>query len=154
MDESFQAILDGLPPKPGRSKLEPYLEFIRELRRRGRSYQEIAQILRDRCGVTTAVHTVYNFVRVREKPAKRVRARRHATERSVPIATSPEPAEAAHLEPRTAVVNDAWKNIEKLKRRQRDLPAEGKAFEFDENEPLRLVRRAGLASDGNGNNRT
>ena len=67
MDEALQAILDSLPPKPGRSKLEPYSEFIRELRRRGRSYQEIAQILRDRCGVTTAVHSVYNFVRVRGK---------------------------------------------------------------------------------------
>ena len=72
MDETFQAILDSLPPKPARSKLEPYAELIHELRRRGRSYHEIAGILADRCGVPVGVHTVYNFVRVRTAAAKKL----------------------------------------------------------------------------------
>ena len=67
MDEAFQAILDSLPPKAARSKLEPYAELIRELRKRGRSYREIASILGERCGVTVGIHTVYNFVQVRSK---------------------------------------------------------------------------------------
>ena len=73
MDEVLQAILDSLPPKPPRSKLEPYVELIQELRRRGRSYREIAGILANRCGVNAGTHTVYNFVRVRASAQKRKR---------------------------------------------------------------------------------
>ena len=44
-NDDLQAILDRLPPKPPRSKLEPYAELIQELRKRGRSYRDIAGIL-------------------------------------------------------------------------------------------------------------
>lgn len=63
--DDMQAILDRLPPKPPRSKLQPYGELIQELRKRGRSYREIAGILTDCCGVSTGAHTVYNFMRTR-----------------------------------------------------------------------------------------
>jgi len=63
--DDMQAILDRLPPKPPRSKLEPYGEFIQELRKRGRSYREIAGILKDCCGVSAGAHTAYNFMRTR-----------------------------------------------------------------------------------------
>ncbi len=43
MDQTIRRLLDELPSKPFRSKLEPHRELIRELRRRRRSYQEIAQ---------------------------------------------------------------------------------------------------------------
>jgi hypothetical protein len=36
----IQTILDRLPAKPSRSKLEPYAELIQELRKRGRNYRE------------------------------------------------------------------------------------------------------------------
>jgi IS30 family transposase len=65
MDEKFEAILDSLPPKPPRSKLEPYAELIRELRKRSRSYRDIASILKDRCDLSVGVHTLYAFVRTR-----------------------------------------------------------------------------------------
>ena len=65
MNETFQAILDSLPPKEPRSKLEPYAELTQELRKRGRSYREIVSILAERCGVRLGTHTVYNSVRVR-----------------------------------------------------------------------------------------
>ena len=64
-NDDIQAILDRLPPKPPRSKLEPYAELIQELRKRGRSYREIASILTACCGVSAGTHTVYNFVRMR-----------------------------------------------------------------------------------------
>jgi hypothetical protein len=51
MDEKFQIILSSLPKKPPRSRLEPYREFIDELRQLGRTYQEIAQILTEKCQV-------------------------------------------------------------------------------------------------------
>jgi len=65
MDAKFQAILDGLPPKPPRSKLDPYAELIRELRKRERSYREIAALLKERCGLNVGIHTLYSFVRNR-----------------------------------------------------------------------------------------
>jgi hypothetical protein len=64
-NDDIQAILDRLPPKPPRSKLEPYAELIQELRKRGRSYRDIAGILAACCGVSAGAHTVYNFVRTR-----------------------------------------------------------------------------------------
>ena len=65
MEHALQAILDSLPPRRRRSKLEPYAALIRALRGRGRSYREIVTILRERCGLRVAVHTVYHFVRAR-----------------------------------------------------------------------------------------
>ena len=38
MGGHFQDILDSLPEKPARSRLEPYRELIEELRRRGRTF--------------------------------------------------------------------------------------------------------------------
>src|SRR6516162_4929908 len=45
MDRKFEDILDTLPEKPPRSRLEPYRELIGELRKRGRTYRDIAGIL-------------------------------------------------------------------------------------------------------------
>jgi IS30 family transposase len=87
MNETFKAILDSLPPKQPRSKLEPYTELIQELRKRGRSYREIAGILADRCGVRVGIHTVYNFVRVRAATAKEAGSMKAAAERSSPAAS-------------------------------------------------------------------
>ena len=42
--------LAGLPPKPPRSKLEPHRELIRELRRKGRTYREVARLFHERLG--------------------------------------------------------------------------------------------------------
>ena len=66
MGGRFQDILDSLPEKPPRSRLEPYRDLIEELRRRGRTFREIAHILREKCHVETAASTIHDFVRVRE----------------------------------------------------------------------------------------
>jgi hypothetical protein len=148
MDESLESLLDSLPPKPSRSKLEPYREFIRELRRRGRSYQEITHILRDRCGVTAGVNSVYNFVRVREKAERLTRFRQRGGVRSAETARPTEFPAKAHSQPRPANDDDAWKNIEKLKQRQSAPPAGEKAFVYNEDEPLKLVRGISDAAAG------
>ena len=148
MDESLESILDSLPPKPSRSKLEPYREFIRELRRRGRSYQEITHILRDRCGVTAGVHSVYNFVRVRERAEKRLRTRQSNSPRSVEISKSLEPARGVDPQPPSPPRGDAWKNIEKFKHRQSVMAADEKVFVYNEDEPLKLLRGVGPTSPG------
>jgi IS30 family transposase len=138
MDNAFQAILDSLPPKPPRSKLEPYAELIHELRKRGRSYREIAGILATRCGVSAGTHTVYNFVRVRAQAQKKAKAARAGAERSsqtpaaVPVETATTPAANQDAE--------VWQRIQALK--QRTPPrneAEKKVFVFDETKPLQRI---------------
>jgi len=49
MDANFQDILDNLPTRVrGRSRLDPYGELVDELRRRGRTYRDVASILSDK----------------------------------------------------------------------------------------------------------
>jgi hypothetical protein len=44
MDDKWIDILSSLPPRPARSRLEPYCDLIEELRRRGRTYREITSV--------------------------------------------------------------------------------------------------------------
>jgi len=67
MDAQAKKLLDEIPVKAFRSKLEPHFELIRELRRKRRTYREIAQILRDRLQVSVAHSTVQAFVKVRSR---------------------------------------------------------------------------------------
>lgn len=64
------AELSNLPPKPPRSKLEPHRELIRELRRGGRTYREVARLFKDRLGFHVAPSTLHSFVKVRARHRK------------------------------------------------------------------------------------
>ena len=66
-EDTFKAILDSYPPKPSRSRLEPYAELILGLHRRGRTYREIARILSERCDIHAPRSTVNDFIRARSK---------------------------------------------------------------------------------------
>ncbi len=78
MDGEFQKIVDSLPEKPPRSRLEPYGELIDELRGRGRTYREIAGVLAKACRLEVSISTLHDFVKVRSR-RKRTSARRNAT---------------------------------------------------------------------------
>jgi hypothetical protein len=67
MDPRFQAILNALPEKQPRSRLEPYRQLIAEMRKRGRSYREITQVLTQSCGVRVGTSTINDFVLARSK---------------------------------------------------------------------------------------
>jgi hypothetical protein len=136
MEKALQAILDSLPPQRRRSKLEPHAALIRALRARGRSYREIVTILRERCGLRVAMHTVYHFVRARapKNRAARVPRRRpsalvrRASEAGPSSSSSPDGSE------------DVRKRIAALKQRAPAAAAgEPKVFEYDENKPLQLM---------------
>ena len=71
MDDDFRAILESLPQKRQRSKLEPYTELIDQLRRRGRTYREIARILAEKCDLIVASSTVVRFVAARSKTQRK-----------------------------------------------------------------------------------
>jgi hypothetical protein len=136
MENALQAILDSLPPRRRRSKLEPYAALIRALRTRGRSYREIVTILRDQCGLRVAVHTVYHFVRAREqkKGARRPphRLPSEPVRRASGASASPSPLSPDRPE-------DVWTRIAAVKQRAPASAAEPKAFAYDENEPLQLI---------------
>src|ERR1022692_2268961 len=95
MGSQFQDILDSLPEKPPRSRLEPYRELIDELRRRGRTFREIAHILAEKCHVETAASTIHDFVRVRSRREQRSPTRSSkGTTKSITVPT-PERIESA-----------------------------------------------------------
>lgn len=70
MEPALQTILETLSPKPPRSKLEPHREFIRELRRKGHTYREVARIFHERLGLYVAPSTLHSFVKVRARGRK------------------------------------------------------------------------------------
>jgi len=86
MDDDLNAILNSLPVKPPRSRLEPHLALITEMRKRDRTYREIAQVLRDVCGLSVGASTVHDFVRMRSRPRPRLRS--EATPESTSAPTS------------------------------------------------------------------
>lgn len=127
MDSKLRQLLDDLPEKPPRSKLEPHAEVIRLLRKKRRTYQEIAQFLREHLQVSAAPSTIHDFVKTRARQAKRNRV-------AEDIPAPPE----SHKEKATSAKPSTTDPIAALK--QRPKPAARKpVFEYDENEPLRLV---------------
>jgi hypothetical protein len=71
MDANLKKILDELPCKPPCSRLEPYREFIEELRGRGRTYREIAEILADKCAVEVTGSGVHDYLMDKSVPPYR-----------------------------------------------------------------------------------
>lgn len=137
MEERFQAILDSLPPKQPRSRLEPYWELIREMRRRGRTYREIAEVLATKCDVVVAASTIYDFMQVRARQRQR-KSQVELPPLSEGEAEATAPAATAST-PIARSDDDVRARIEALKRKP---PPEKpkRVFEYDENAPLRRVR--------------
>jgi hypothetical protein len=55
MDPTLLSLLDSIPQKSPRSKLETHRELIRHLRRKGCTYRDIVRILRERVGLDVAL---------------------------------------------------------------------------------------------------
>jgi hypothetical protein len=75
MNEWLKQVLQTLPEKRPRSRLEPYREFIDELRHLGRTYREIAAILADRCQLQVSFSAIHEFVQTRSRGRGETRAR-------------------------------------------------------------------------------
>jgi len=135
MDEKLRTLLDQIPEKPPRSKLEPHLEVIRELRRKGRTYQEIAQFFGEHLNVTVAASTIHAFVQVR------ARRRQPRPQIELPPATAAgiETAPAADGGVAAGTEADVMERIEALKRRRTPGNPQKPRFEYNESEPLQLV---------------
>jgi hypothetical protein len=67
MDESIQDLLNKLPAKAPRSKLEPHRTLIFELLAKWWTYRDIAALFSDQLKISVAPSTLHNFVKVRAK---------------------------------------------------------------------------------------
>ena len=137
MDEKLRHLLDQMPERAPRSKLEPHAEVIRELRKKRRTYQEIAAFFREHLQLSVAPSTIHDFVKTR--------ARRQARERALTMPELP-----AHPEPDTRTVpasmtvsasssqNEARERMRALKAQPPPAKQEPARFQFDPQEPLTL----------------
>jgi hypothetical protein len=130
MVREFQAVLDSLPGKPAVS-LEEYRELIGEMRRRGLTYREIAGVLADKFQVKADLGAIHDVVRVavrrRRPPAPRARARAEAA----PVAP------LVPQVPQAEAVQVVWTIPAARPQVRKEV---GKpVFEYDEDEPLRLI---------------
>ena len=145
MDAKFEAILNSLPAKEPRSLLEPYSELITEMRKRGRTYREIAHVLKKDCGLKVGTSTVNDFVLARRKStAKRSVSisRTIATKKNIEglIGTYKDTeARRGTARPRKALKVIA-RTIKELKDRPLKTSTKKVLFEYNPDEPLRLQR--------------
>lgn len=124
MEPAHQTILESLPEKSHRSKLEPHRELIRELRRRGRTYREVARIFRERLGLSVSPSTLHSFVKVRAKHRKREQF-------ELPPADVTDGSSLGG--------NPAEERIAAFKAQPVAKTAKRRPFAFHENEPLKLI---------------
>lgn len=132
MDDKIRTVLEGTPDKPPRSKLEPHQDVIRELRRKGRTYEDISQFFAVHLNLKVAPSTIYAFVQVRARRRQCVRTD------SPPATMKPMPPDSKA----GATDADVRRRIEELKRRRPVEESEKPIFHYDENEPLHLIYKA------------
>jgi len=114
-----------LPPKPPRSKLEPHRDLIRELRRKGQTYRDVARLFQERLGLYVAPSTLHSFVKVRAKHRKRSQF---------------------ELPPMELIETEASRVLDRvaaLKTRPTVRNGKPARFVFRENEPLTLTNNGG-----------
>ena len=129
MDPTLLSLLETIPQKPPRSKLETHRELICQLRRKGCTYRDIVRILHERVGLDVAVSTIHSFVKVRAKHRKQVQYEiPPLASESKLISTNP---------------GDLASRIAALRAKPIEQKAKSKHFDFEESEPLKLVSQGG-----------
>lgn len=129
MDEKFQSILETLPQKSPRSRLEPYQDLINELRRRGGTYRDIARILVEQCHIRTSRSAINDFVRVRSrrKGLKRQAAGSSAT--NAPIQSNRE----------NPSFDEVYRRMAELKQKPIPPQTTPELFHYDPDKPLHIL---------------
>lgn len=139
MDENFEHILDALPEKRSRSRLDPYSALIKELLRRHRTYREIATILVNRFEVHASISTIHDFVRRWSAPiGKAAKTRMNGVQQNARKDQAMTSARMPTPQAGRPVTNDeVQKRIAALK--SRPIPAtEAEIFHYDPEKPLNI----------------
>ena len=145
MDAKFEAILNNLPTKEPRSRLESYSELITEMRKRGHSYREITQVLKKACALKVGTSTVNDFVlrRSRSKakrsvsPSGTIETKKNR--RALTGTDRNTKAQESTKRPQKELEGIA-KTIKELKDQPLKTRAKKLLFEYNPDEPLRLHR--------------
>jgi len=138
VEDNFQDILSKVTKKSGRSRLEPYGELIDELRSRGLTYRDIADVLTDELKFHVPKSTVNDFVRERARRRRNV-ARQFS--RSIGIPTPVVPKAATMHAEHGPSDDEVRQRIAALKARKPATTSSDNGFFFDPSEPLRLIDR-------------
>jgi hypothetical protein len=140
----FRYVLDSLPPKSPRSRLEPYGDLIHKLRRRGRTYREIVDILAAQCALRVSMSTLHDFVRLQSILERRRKHRKAAKpnrgDQVIPTRTM------ARVDQGSPAPDEIQERISDLRPTLNSSGVEpsSESFDYDPDEPLRLplsVRR-------------
>ena len=141
MNEELQSILDQMPARPPRSKLEPYRDLIRNLRQKRKTYREIAAFLHQHCNVGVHYSTIYDFVHAPYRNPEQDQIQAESTRPLQPVL----PAEnimtiggvPGYLPPTPA--QDLHARIAAIKSRKSTTQTPEPVFHYEEGEPLRLI---------------
>jgi len=144
MDSEFRNILEGLPEKPPRSRLEPYGELIDGLRRRGRTYRDVVEILAEKCQLQVSISTLHDFLRARSR-RNRNSATRIAADAMFANPIPPRAADGESVQKPSE--DEVRQRIAAFKARKPVTTPPRDDFHFDPNEPLRLITREKPGSD-------
>ncbi len=147
MDDRSQKILDNLPQRRARSRLAPYRELIHELRRRRRTYREIARVLAERCQCKVSISTLHDFIRTRSR-SRRESTQAMSAESGVSTGWSPAESTAIQVEKKLERHRDLFdvgiqRRIAALKRRPAPAKSTRSRFQYDPDEPLHLRPKVG-----------
>jgi hypothetical protein len=108
------------------------------MRRRGRTFAEIARVLAEECQVSTCPSNIHHFLKLRARTAK---AERRVSVRpgiSSEVASPQTSAGKRVLHPTPST--DAALRIAALKQRKLSPPPASEGFDYDPSEPLRLLK--------------
>jgi hypothetical protein len=129
MDPAISKLVEEIPEKPPRSKLEPHAETIATLRSKRRTYREIAHFFQEHLAITVAPSTIHDFVRVRRRRGKRTAD-----------SNEEQPVPSRQVTAASATENAVHQRMAALKRRTpADEPQQ--LFTYEEDEPLKLQRK-------------
>jgi hypothetical protein len=111
-------------------------ELIKQLRRRGHAYREIARILAEKCDMVVVSSTVVRFVATFARE-KRKYSKRHDSRNERRIAPQIIGVNVTSATPDA----DLWKRIETLKQQPAKIANSFKQFDYDPDQPLQLPHK-------------
>ena len=130
--KQLKEILNSLPERPPRSRLEPYSDLIEAMRTRNWTYRGIARVLAEKCGIRVSPSNLHHFV-------KRQLLRNAGTQEKCSVAGLFPDGTSPNMRP--ASVTRISQRIKTLDHQSREALREEDIFEFDPDLPLRLPRR-------------
>lgn len=152
MKPQFEAILKSLPAQVPRSRLHPYGELIREMRKRKRSYREITEVLRDQFGLKAGISTVRDFLRAQTKSKTKHRDRHSQNSsttrnRKALTGTNKEQEAPAGTARTQKTFESTERHFQESMQSVLSKPANKPRFEYNSEEPLRILPKHGERDD-------